>query len=47
MGTGPVFNNHKGWELVTGVRHGVDNSNWNGILDLIYEFNPGNSEKEY
>lgn len=46
VGTGLVFNNDKGWELVTGVRHGVDNKNWNAILNLIYEFSPGESEEE-
>ena len=46
VGTGLVFNNDNGWELVTGVRHGVDNKNWNAVLNLIYEFKPGESEKK-
>lgn len=46
VGTGLVFNNDNGWELVTGVNHGVDNKNWNAVLDLIYEFKPGESGKK-
>ncbi len=45
-GTGLVFNNDNGWELVTGARHGVDNDYWDAIIDLIFEFKPGASEKE-
>lgn len=43
-GTGVVLNNENGWELVAGARHGIDNSHWNAILDIIYEFTPGKTE---
>lgn len=44
-GTGLVFNNESGWELVAGARHGIENKRWNAVVDLIYEFTAGKSDK--
>lgn len=43
-GTGLIWNNEQGWEVILGARHGIDNNRWNAILDLIYEFTTGESE---
>lgn len=38
-GTGIVFNGESGWEIVAGIRRGINNSDWNAIFNLVYEFN--------
>lgn len=37
VGTGLVLNSENDWELSAGARHGIDNSNWDATLNLIYE----------
>lgn len=44
-GTGLIWNNEQGWEIILGARHGIDTYYWNGIVDVIYELTPGNSKK--
>ena len=43
-GTGLVFNGDTGWEFGAGVRHGLDDSEWQTNLHLIYEFTFGEEE---
>lgn len=36
-GTGLVLNNESGWEIGAGFRHGINRSDWNAIIHLVYE----------
>lgn len=44
-GAGLVVNEESGWELGVGMRHGINNSEWNGTLHLVYEFSIGGEEE--
>lgn len=39
VGAGLVVNGESGWEAGAGLRHGINNSEWNALFNLIYEFN--------
>lgn len=44
-GAGLIVNADNGWELGAGLRHGINNSEWDGSLHLVYEFSFGSEEE--
>lgn len=41
VGAGLVVNGESPWELGTGIRRGVNNSDWEAVLHLVYEISLG------
>ena len=44
IGPGVNFNCESGWELSSGIRHGINNDKWAASIKLIYEFKAGAKE---
>jgi len=44
LGPGVNYNCESGWELSSGIRHGLNNDNWAASIKLIYEFKVGAKE---
>lgn len=45
LGAGLVLNGESPWEISTGFRRGVNNSDWDVIFHLVYEINLGAEEE--